>query len=140
MNRVEERLGALKEDLTPNLESMAPQPFLEKCSQQMTKKLPLMKITVNSTDKLYISSDPNHLHSIMENLLLNASQAQDNKGQLQLETSHDTISENITLTISDNGPKIEETLLPDALFEFRIVLSSLLNSHVFPLSFLITGA
>lgn len=117
MKRVEERLGTLKEDLTPDLQAIPLQPFLEKCSQQMMKKLPLMEIAVNSTDGLNIVSDPNLLQSIMENILLNASQAQNNKGQIQLKTNLDATSEHVTLAISDNGPGIDEGLLPDALFE-----------------------
>lgn len=117
MKRIEERLGSLKEDLIPNLQSIELNTFLTDCSKRMMKKLPAIQINLESPVKLHIISDPELLHSIMENLLINSSQAQENTGVVKLKACQTADSENVIIEIVDNGSGIEESLLPDALFE-----------------------
>ncbi|PHR24436.1 MAG: hypothetical protein COA36_15465 [Desulfotalea sp.] len=116
MKRVEERLGTLKEDIELNLQDIALKPFLVSCSQHMMKQIPSIQISVTETDGLSIHSDPDLLHSILENLFINASQAQENC-HVEIKTSPNIIAELITVTLSDNGPGIAKILLPEALFE-----------------------
>lgn len=115
MKRVEERLGTLKADIIPNLQSLKVHPFLEKTSEQMKKKLPSMQISIIQEKDINVLTDPEHLHSILENLLLNSAQAQDNNGVITLE--YNNIDSYTTITVSDTGPGIDESLLPDILFE-----------------------
>jgi putative PEP-CTERM system histidine kinase len=117
MKRVEERLGTLKEDLAPNLQWFELNLFLIECSNRMMKKISTLIINVECPKDLCIKSDPELLYSIMENILLNASQAQDNTGVIQIKAKRETNAPHATLEIQDNGSGIEESLLPDALFE-----------------------
>jgi putative PEP-CTERM system histidine kinase len=117
MKRVEQRLGTLKEEVKPDLQAVKLQPFLLKSTERIIKKIPSLHVQVEVANNLIIHSDPDILSSIVENLLLNASQAQTGKTVVTIKADRDNLSDIIILEISDNGPGISENLLPEALFE-----------------------
>lgn len=117
MKRVENRLGSLKEDLTPNLQPLAINKLIKKCCEHIMKKMPNVKINIDSPEDMTVSADPEHLHSILENVLINACQAQCNEGNVTIQTKQGTDPNYVCIKIIDNGPGIEEQLLPDGLFE-----------------------
>lgn len=115
MKRVEDRLNALRDDQRPNIQSIKLAPLLQSCTQKMSKRLPNMQFYSKAENNATINSDPKLLQSILENLLLNAAQAQNNIGDafINAQTNHNKV----TIEVRDNGPGIAENLLPDALFE-----------------------
>ena len=117
MNRVEKRLGALKEDHMPDIKSTPLKPLLIQCVQRMEKRLPDIQFRLECSKKTSALCDSAQLQSIMENLLLNGSQAQDNKGLVEIEVQVGNTPDTIIISIIDDGPGIEEQLLPDSLFE-----------------------
>ncbi|BHH81960.1 XrtA/PEP-CTERM system histidine kinase PrsK [Desulforhopalus sp. 52FAK] len=117
MKRVEERLIALKDEKTPDLQTVQLKPVLSECIQRMEKRLPHIEFHIESNENLHVFCDPILLNSIMENLLLNASQAQGNRGDVQIKTQMNTMQDSVNIEILDDGPGINESLLPEALFE-----------------------
>jgi putative PEP-CTERM system histidine kinase len=117
MKRVEDRLGALKEDQTPDIQTAELKPFLLECAQRMGKRLPELQFQIESNDNIFACYDPALLQSAIENILLNASQVQGNKGIVQISALSCTKTDNVIIEIVDDGPGIEEDLLPNVLFE-----------------------
>ena len=117
MSRVEQRLITLKDEISPTLQEIELCSTLQFFSRQLQTKLPGMKISVACEHNIQIHTDPALLFSIMENLLLNAFQAQDEPNMVQIDASQDKNNNQAQIHITDNGPGIAENLLPDILFE-----------------------
>ena len=117
MGRVEQRLMTLKDKITPEIQNIELEQFLETCCRRMEVKLPSIKIIVECTDAILIKSDPELLFTIFENLLLNAFEAQKEKTVVQIMIAKDIDSRQAVIEVTDNGPGITEELLPDILFE-----------------------
>ncbi len=49
MGRVEQRLGALKDEITPEWQNLELGSFLQGCVRKIKKKLPSMTVTVEGT-------------------------------------------------------------------------------------------
>lgn len=117
MKRVEERLGSLKEDVAPNWQPVELEPFFKKSCQIISKKIPGINVSLGSIESSTVKCDPDMLHSIMENLLLNAAQAQNNQGEVFISANRNTRTNHVSVKIRDNGPGISQKLLPDNLFK-----------------------
>jgi putative PEP-CTERM system histidine kinase len=117
MGRVEQRLGTLKDEVTPVRRDLELGPFLEDCTRGLGRKLTSMEITIDCRDKIEISTDPELLFSILENLLLNAFEAQGEGSVARIRTGRDDKTGQVVIEVIDNGPGIAEELLPDLLFE-----------------------
>ncbi len=117
MERIEQRLMTLKDEIRPEIQDIELEQFLETCCRQMEIKLPSIKITTECTDAIQIRSDPKLLFSILENLLLNAIEAQQEGTIVQIRTAMDVDNRQAVIQIIDNGPGIAKELLPDILFE-----------------------
>ncbi len=66
---------------------------------------------------MQVSTDPELLFSILENLLLNAFEARGDGTVVRIRTGRDDDTRQAVMEIIDNGPGIAEELLPDTLFE-----------------------
>jgi len=117
MGRVEQRLGTLKDEVTPVRQDLELGPFLEDCSRRLEKKLSSMEITIDCKDEIRINTDPKLLFSIMENLLLNAFEAGGEGTIVRIRAGRDDDTGQALIEMIDNGPGIAEELLPDLLFE-----------------------
>jgi signal transduction histidine kinase len=83
----------------------------------MESKLPSMEIAIENADGMRVSSDPELLAAILENLLLNAFEAGGAGTVVRIRTGRDDGGRQAVVEIIDNGPGIAQELLPDALFE-----------------------
>ncbi|HIP82376.1 MAG TPA: PEP-CTERM system histidine kinase PrsK [Desulfocapsa sulfexigens] len=117
MGRVEKRLLTLKDEIEPNLQRLELNQFLETCCHRLEVQLPKIAIQFKYTDEIQVETDPERLFSILENLLLNAFEAQGEGTIIRIKTSMDSDTKRATIVIIDNGPGIKEELLPDILFE-----------------------
>ncbi|HHG83251.1 MAG TPA: hypothetical protein ENJ82_00755 [Bacteroidetes bacterium] len=117
MSRVEQRLLTLKDEITPTLQEFDLGVALQKSCERLQNKLPGMEIKVESRDVILLHSDQNLLFSVLENLLLNAFQARRQGGIAQIKAYLMENRKQLRMEISDNGPGIEQELLPEALFE-----------------------
>jgi len=117
MGRVEQRLGTLKDEITPVLQNLELGQFLRNCRIRLEKKLSSMEITVECKSEMQVNTDPELLFSILENLLLNAFEAREKGTVVQIRTGSNDDTGQAVVEIIDNGPGIAEELLPDALFE-----------------------
>jgi putative PEP-CTERM system histidine kinase len=117
MGRVEKRLGALKDELTPEWQNLVLGRFLQGCIRKIKKKLPSMEITIEGSNDIQLRTDPELLGAILENLLLNAYEAQGEGTVVRIKIGRDDDADQALVEIVDNGPGIAVELLPDALFE-----------------------
>jgi putative PEP-CTERM system histidine kinase len=117
MGRVEQRLRTLKDEITPARQDLELSRFLQDCTQRLKTKLPSMKINIECKGEMQVKTDPELLFSILENLLLNAFEAQGDGAIVQIRTGRDDDNIQAVVEIIDNGPGIAEELLPDVLFE-----------------------
>jgi len=117
MGRVEQRLRTLKDEIMPVRQKLELGPFLQGCCRRLKTKLPLMEITIECTGEMQVSSDPQLLFSILENLFLNAFEARGEGIIVQIRASRDDDTRQAVVEIIDNGPGIAKELLPDVLFE-----------------------
>lgn len=117
MGWVEKRLRTLKDEITPVRQNLELGRFLQDCSRRLETKLASMEIKIECKSEMQISTDPELLFSIMENLLLNAFEAQGEGTIVQIRTGRDDDGRQAVVEIIDNGPGIAEELLPDVLFE-----------------------
>jgi len=116
MGRVEKRLGALKDEIAPEWQNIELGWFLHGFVRKMKKKLPLMEIKIEGSNEIQISSDPDLLGSVLENLLLNAYEARGEGAVAGITIGRDDVDQ-AHVEIIDNGPGILPELLPDGLFE-----------------------
>lgn len=121
MGKVQQRLGMLKAGVEPAWTDVDLKEFLEETCARIGRKLPGMAIEVSCPDEVRVQSDPDMLLSIIENLLLNAFEACETaeieNPAVRVEATVDNDRRYVSLSISDNGPGIDESLLPEALFE-----------------------
>ena len=117
MNRVEQRLGTLKDDITPVRQNFELGRFLQDCRRRLEKKLSAMEIDIECKIKIEVITDPEILFSVMENLLLNAFEARGVGAVVQIRIRRDDDNRHALVEVMDNGPGIPEALLPDVLFE-----------------------
>ncbi|MBW1834921.1 MAG: ATP-binding protein [Deltaproteobacteria bacterium] len=76
-----------------------------------------MKINIERKSEMQVSSDPELLFSILENLLLNAFETDGEGTVVQIRTGRHDNGTQAVVEIMDNGPGIAKELLPDGLFE-----------------------
>jgi putative PEP-CTERM system histidine kinase len=117
MGRVEKRLLTLKDEIEPDLQNIELNQFLETCCHRLETQLPAIAIQFEYTQEIQVNTDSELLFSIMENLLLNALEAQREGIIVTIKTSVDSETKQATIIIIDNGPGITKELLPDILFE-----------------------
>jgi putative PEP-CTERM system histidine kinase len=117
MKRVEQRLKTLKDEIEPDLQKTRLSKFLTTCCRRLETKLPSLKVRIDCAAGIAIRTDPNLLGSIIENLLLNASQACSGQTTVDLTVEESSPEKHVTVKIADNGPGIPEDLLPSRLFE-----------------------
>ncbi len=117
MGRVEKRLLTLNDEIEPEKQTLELNQFLETSCNKLKAQIPSMVIEFEPTDEIQIKTDPELLFSILENILLNAYEARGENTAIQLRTSVDCETKQVSVDILDNGPGIAEELLPDLLFE-----------------------
>jgi putative PEP-CTERM system histidine kinase len=117
MGRVEQRLLTLKDEITPVRQNLELGRFLQDCRRRLEPKLASMEINIECKSEMQVSTDPELLFSIVENLLLNAFEARGEGTVVQIRTGRDDNGRQALVEIIDNGPGIVEDLLPDILFE-----------------------
>ncbi len=117
MDRVEQRLGTLKDEITPVLNIIQLDQFLTDCSRSLSTKLAPMEIIIERETTIQITTDPDLLFSIIENLLLNAFEERKEGAVVKINAGYDDKNREAIVEIKDNGPGIKGELLPTLLFE-----------------------
>lgn len=121
MGKVQQRLSMLKAEVDPVWTNVELRDFLDEAYNRIKKKLPGIAITVNCPPGIRLQSDPQMLLCILENLLLNSFEACEKSKACEPGAGIDVEVDNdkwkVSIIVSDNGPGIDEALLPEALFE-----------------------
>ena len=116
MNKVQERLMALKGDITPKVKSVEIGQFVKDCCDNLTRKLPELTIDVKCWQNPAIRADSELIAQILENLMLNAFEAGGPGTRVHVKVTN-ADHQTVHLEIEDNGPGIPSEMLPDRLFE-----------------------
>ena len=94
-------------------QNLEPGRFLQDCRRRLETKLSSMEINIECKSEMQVSTDPELLFSILENLLLNAFEARGEGTIVQIRTGRDDDGRQAVVEIIDNGPEIAEELLPE---------------------------
>ncbi len=114
MKKVQVRMTTLKGEQKPELRDCNLDLYLRQLCRGMTNKFPSMHIEFSCHEKCILNTDISMLESIIENLLLNAFEAEANKIKITLRTSKPY--QQVNIRIDDNGTGINHNLLPDKIF------------------------
>jgi len=79
-------------------------------NQSLFQNIEIVKKFGDSLPAVY--ADIQQLNHLFMNIILNAAQAMDGKGELRIETARVTGKEQISIEISDTGPGIPEDIIP----------------------------
>lgn len=103
----------------PKLEDVSPNQVVEQTLSLLTK-LPQFRniILQKKLDENipHIQGDPQQLQQVILNLMLNAAEAMDMKGDIALTTGYDLRHDKCIIMVKDSGPGIPENLI-DKIFE-----------------------
>ncbi|MFZ1985540.1 MAG: XrtA/PEP-CTERM system histidine kinase PrsK [Desulfatitalea sp.] len=116
MTKVQTRLKTLKGEIVAVLGPLELRGFLDEAIQKLTRKLPHLHIVLHCPQPLTIQTDPEFLHHILENLLLNAFEAGSGVTAVRIEVAP-LAPDSIQIQLTDDGPGIPAEMLPDRLFE-----------------------
>jgi putative PEP-CTERM system histidine kinase len=114
MDKVRNRLDALKQEVEPEWSRVELGPWLSEECRRLERRLRELIIRTNGPEGLEVRTDPEILIRILENLMLNAMQAGASRVQVDVKNSD---GGGVEISVRDDGPGIPETLLPDGLFE-----------------------
>jgi putative PEP-CTERM system histidine kinase len=116
MNKVQERLKALKGGMKPSIKAVEIGQFVCACCEKLARKLQDLAIDVQCQQNFNLKTDPEIIVQIIENLMLNALEA-GGPGTLVLVKVSNAGHQFVQLEIEDSGPGIPAELLPGRLFE-----------------------
>ena len=89
--------------------------FLSGLLIRFEQRLPGLEIVLDCPTGIVVRTDPQHLETVFENLLLNAYEAGSGKCQVHIEIVQD--AGGLTISVANNGPAIPSHLLPEQLFQ-----------------------
>lgn len=117
MDKVQQRLDMLQEEVAPRWTLLVLQEFLTMHCREIGKRLGDMTIDLQCPPDIQVRTDPQLLSRIIENLLLNTLEACAGSPAVSIAVRVDSTGHQAVLTFTDNGPGIADHLLPDGLFE-----------------------
>lgn len=116
MGKVQHRLSALQREIVPQWRVFLLGDYLETTCRRIERRLAGLEVVLSPSPEMEVSSDPELLTRVVENLLLNAFEAGGKGTRVTVEwtPSNNTA---IHVAFSDNGPGLPEQLAPEAIFE-----------------------
>jgi len=116
MNKVQTRLKTLKGEIEPVIKPINAYDFIKNLCINADKKLANLKTDLECQD-LKMRTDPDFIAVILENLLINAWEANSSSQVLVKIRLFLLDDQYVQMEIRDNGPGIPSEMLPDRLFE-----------------------
>ncbi|SPD74958.1 putative Histidine kinase [uncultured Desulfobacterium sp.] len=115
MNKVRINLGMLRDQVKTVWRDVSLCLFLDELLVGFTRRLTGLDIIVDCPEGIALRTDPQLLETAIENLLLNAYEANEGGGKVLITAL--SANDVITISIVNNGPAIPGHLLPDRLFQ-----------------------
>lgn len=117
MAKVQDRLNLLKGQISPKWQSLDVVDFIRTVvCKRFERSLSGLQIrSILPSQPCVVKTDPEMLFPVLENVILNALEAGGDNAAVTIEVA--IRKECVAIVIKDNGPGIEESLLPDKLFE-----------------------
>lgn len=115
IDKVTGKLGRLaaKEAVTPGLVQIAP--FVEALLERLKPRLSALKLTQHIPDGLAITTDPHLLERMLENLVVNASEACDDHGEILISAGRSP--DTIWISVADDGPGMAPEFVRTRIFK-----------------------
>lgn len=114
MAKVQTLLSTLNEEMVPDIRPVELCELLRACRHRFAQKMPDLDIALECPPAFSIRTDPEFIHKILENLLINAWEAGGGETAVRIKVTADSM---IRIVLQDSGPGIQADLLPQALFE-----------------------
>ncbi|MFQ5455380.1 MAG: XrtA/PEP-CTERM system histidine kinase PrsK [Nitrospirota bacterium] len=115
MDKVSTRLSNISEAFIPDWQTVCLDYIIRENLKRLSPRLPGLNIETDIEEDINIRSDPAMLGSILENLLVNAYEASNGIGYVQIRVYSD--KENICLEIEDNGSGFSREYMDKYLFK-----------------------
>ncbi|PID81047.1 PEP-CTERM system histidine kinase PrsK [bacterium DOLZORAL124_64_63] len=119
MGKVQGRLSALRREIIPENEPVRIAEFADTVVRRMERRLAGLYMQVLPEEDAVLTTDPELLSRIFENLMINALEA-GGKGTrlfIRIRRVEENGQQKLELGFRDDGPGIASDLLPDAIFE-----------------------
>ena len=117
MTKVQARLNTLKGDIKPAIQNFSARRLLQNCCDKTGKKLSHLKTRIECRQDFTIQTDPDFMEVIVENLFINALEANSGKDTIITIKIEKIENQQAQIEFTDNGPGISPELLPAHLFE-----------------------
>nr|MBF0223362.1 PEP-CTERM system histidine kinase PrsK [Desulfobulbaceae bacterium] len=115
MNKVQTKIATLKEGQKPELNIIDLGFFIEQFCHKIAIKFSKITIECDCSEAIYLKTNQTKLGNILENILLNAFEAEATK--VMITVTRTNVIRQVTILISDNGKGINKELLPNRLFD-----------------------
>ncbi len=115
MDKVQASLGMLRDRVESVWREVILCLFLEELLVRFGRRLPGLDIGLDCPQGITLRTDTHLLETVFENLFLNAYEA--GNGRCQVRIAVMPADEGIMISVTNNGPRIPEHLLPDQLFQ-----------------------
>ena len=114
IDKVTAKLAAIpgKEELTVELFTLAP--FVDHLMERLRPRLTGLTLHLDLEDGIQVRTDPAVLDKILENLVVNATEAVPSGGEITLTATRR--NGEVAITVADNGPGMPEAFVQEHLF------------------------
>ncbi|MEZ4525899.1 MAG: PEP-CTERM system histidine kinase PrsK [Desulfobacterales bacterium] len=115
MEKVQNRMAVLKKDVVPVFREIELRKILEEECRKLERRLKGLAVRMECPERFSLTTDPELLMRVMENILLNAFEA--GEGDTLVNIRILKKERYFLIIVEDNGPGISPELLPDKIFE-----------------------
>ncbi|NJL58745.1 MAG: PEP-CTERM system histidine kinase PrsK [Desulfobacteraceae bacterium] len=115
MAKVQDRLSALKGDISPMSREVCLCRVLTGGCQKLAKRLFGLRVNIRCNESIIVKTDPDLLLHILENLLINSLEA--GATETSVGIKHFPERYQVEINLLDNGPGVPAELLPNAIFD-----------------------
>ncbi|GBC61909.1 PEP-CTERM system histidine kinase PrsK [Desulfonema ishimotonii] len=116
MGKVQNRLSALKREIIPVWQNLEICGTLREGCRRFEKRIRGLRVEFSCRNEIEITSDPELLLRVIENILLNAMEATGKEAVVRVNVCRNGDGR-VIVGLTDEGPGLPHTLLPDAIFE-----------------------
>ncbi len=115
IDKVINKLGRLPDKVTVSRQNLTVEPFVQALLRRLKPRLADIRLIVRMEPGLTVNMDPDMLERMLENLIVNASEAVAPQGEITITASRS--GGGTAITVADDGPGLTEEFVKDKLFK-----------------------